>query len=178
MPMEIPESIKKLTDDLAIYTLALKDYSTEQFYYKKQKQIWSLAQLYEHLHITSNFFFLKNIKYCIEQRNGQLGGLMTDIGLRVFAQGSFPPIKVKVPFAEYEDPSANTISYYKLSFGKTTQQIQQQQAAIQASNPLYKTSHIVFGMLNACEWLQAYQMHHRHHLRQKTELETYLNTKP
>ncbi|MCP2034212.1 hypothetical protein L1279_001195 [Planomicrobium sp. HSC-17F08] len=41
-------------------------------------------------------------------------------------------------------------------------------------NPDYKVKHGGFGWLNAEEWLELVNMHSRHHLRQKEELERYL----
>jgi hypothetical protein len=40
--------------------------------------------------------------------------------------------------------------------------------------PARKAKHGGFGWLNAREWLDLVEMHSRHHLRQKEELERYL----
>jgi len=39
----------------------------------------------------------------------------------------------------------------------------------------YKTNHVILGMLTATEWYQLMEMHFRHHLRQKEELEHFLS---
>ncbi|MDQ0430163.1 MULTISPECIES: hypothetical protein [Caryophanaceae] len=41
-------------------------------------------------------------------------------------------------------------------------------------DPNHKVEHGGFGWLNAKEWHKLVDMHFRHHLRQKEELESYL----
>jgi hypothetical protein len=157
---------------LNLYKNALSGYSEEQFSHKQSAEIWSLGQMYEHLATSANFFFLKNIKYCLEQRNGQIGGEKNEWGVNVFKYNSFPPIKAKVP-GNAPDPVAQPKENYEIIFEKIIQQLENQQDAIEADAGEYKTMHPVFGWHNAKEWLQSFEMHHRHHLRQKAELRNF-----
>ena len=129
--------------------------------------------MYEHLVVSANYFFLKNIKYCIEQRNGQIGGEKNANGENVFKYNSFPPIKVKVPGGG-PDPIAQNKANYEELFEKIIHQLETQAAVIESDNGEYKTFHPIFAWHNAQEWLQSFEMHHRHHLRQKADLERYL----
>jgi Domain of unknown function (DUF1338)/DinB superfamily len=162
---------------LNLYKNALASYSEQEFNHKQSHEIWSLGQMYEHLITSANFFFLKNIKYCLEQRNGQIGGEKNGWGENVFKYNSFPPIKAKVP-GNAPDPVAQPIENYEIIFEKIIQQLENQEDAIEADTGEYKTSHPVFGWHNAKEWLQSFEMHHRHHLRQKAELEQYCPLTP
>lgn len=154
---------------LNLYKNALTDYSEAEFNYKKTDDIWSLGQMYEHLATSGNCFFLKNIKYCLEKKNGQIGGDKNEWGENVFKYNSFPPIKLKVP-GNAPDPVAQSKENYENIFEKIIQQLEIQLDKIEADAGEYKTMHPVFGWHNAKEWLQSFEMHHRHHLRQMDEL--------
>ena len=158
---------------LNLYRNALSDYTNTQFYYKQAEDIWSIGQMYEHLAVSANYFFLKNIKYCLENRNGQMGGEMNANGENAFKYNGFPPIKVKVP-SRGPDPIAQDMKAYSIIFDNIIEQLKQQFLIISANDGNYKTLHPVFGWHSAQEWLQSFEMHHRHHLRQKKELNGYL----
>lgn len=172
--MEFKTSFDQLQNTLNVYIAALEKYSDADFEKKQSDDIWSLGQMYEHLETTANFFFLKNIKYCMERRNGQPGGDKSAAGQNVFKYNGIPPIKVKVPFPNLEQPTPKARIAYGPLLEKVQAQLHAQEREIAQAASDYKTEHIVFGWLNAQEWLQAFEMHHRHHLRQKAELEGYL----
>lgn len=164
---------ENLINLLNSYKDALSGYSDEQFNFKQAEDIWSLGQLYEHLIGSGNFFFLKNIKYCLEQRNGEMGGEMNENGKKIFGFNSFPPIKIKVPGGGPQ-PVAQSKDNYPPAFDLLVNQLKNQIESIEDDPGLYKTQHPVFSWHNAKEWLQSFEMHHRHHLRQKAELEGFL----
>jgi DinB superfamily len=172
--MDINTVNQNLINTLRSYQGSLDSYNNEQFNFKKADEIWSLGQMYEHLVLSAQFFFLKNIKYCLEQRNGQLGGDKNASGKNVFKYNSFPPIKVKVP-GNAPEPIAQTQDIYKEILDKIIQQLESQIDVVANDSGEYKTIHPVFSWHNAKEWLQSFEMHHRHHLRQKAELEGYLS---
>jgi hypothetical protein len=171
--METKAINETLINLLNSYKEALLGYSNEQFNHKQDNDIWSLGQMYEHLISSANFFFLKNIKYCLEQRNGETGGEMNENGKKVFSYNSFPPIKVKVPGGGPQ-PVALAKESYVSAFDLLVDQLNSQVEKIGNDPGVYKTQHPVFSWHNAKEWLQSFEMHHRHHLRQKSELEGFL----
>ena len=156
----------------AIYRNGLLEYSDEDFFYKSSPETWSLAQMYEHVCLSGKKFFLANTKRCMEQRNGQLGGEKNAAGENVFKYGGFPPMKFKVPAGLNaleivgRDKSAyiSEIEAIIISAKLMIEPINQDPGE-------YKTLHPVLGWLNAAEWYQNLEMHTRHHLRQKEELE-------
>jgi hypothetical protein len=173
--METKSIATELLKVLNTYKNAVSGYSDQDFTFKQAHDIWSIGQMYEHLAISAQFFFMKNVQYCLEKRNGQEGGEMNEKGKYVYHHNAFPPIKVKVPAgASVAEPVANEQTYYADVFEKICQHIETQLLSIEADNGIYKTSHVVFGPLSAREWLQSFEMHHRHHLRQKEELEGFL----
>lgn len=174
--METKAINEALISLLISYKEALSSYSDEQINHKQADDIWSIGQMYEHLTMSGNYFFMKNIKYCLEKRNGDMGGEMNDNGKKVFSYNSFPPIKVKVPGGGPQ-PVAQDKESYAAAIDLLIAQLNIQEEKIQNDPGDYKTQHPVFSWHNAKEWLQSFEMHHRHHLRQKTELEGYLTEK-
>ncbi len=174
--MDLEKTKIALVENLRNYKNDVLGYSEADFNHKQSPEIWSIGQMYEHLTMSANHFFLKNIKYCFEQRNGQLGGQMNSMGENVFKYNSFPPIKVKVP-GNAPDPLANNQNYYFNELEKIAQQVESQFDSLATNDGLYKTQHPAFSWHNATEWFASFEMHHRHHLRQKAELEEYIAAK-
>jgi hypothetical protein len=156
------------------YLEALGTYTDEQFAHKEADDIWSLGQMYEHMVVATNFFFLANIVRCLDKRKGQEGGEMNANGDNVYSYNSFPPIKVKVPGSENApQPEAKEKGSYVGSFSKILADLDALAERIAEDEGTYKTLHPPFGWLNAIQWYQMLEMHHRHHHRQKAELEGF-----
>ena len=164
---------KNLESTVNQYISSLDEYSDEQFSFKEDTETWSLGQMYEHINLSSNFFFLANCVRCLEQRKGQVGGEKNEFGEKSFAKNSFPPIKIKIPEAlRGPEPVAKAKSEYKAILEKILADAHALIEAVNADAGNYKTLHPPMGFLNAQEWFQLHEMHVRHHLRQKAELET------
>jgi hypothetical protein len=172
-PTEIFQSLEKTIQG---YIAALDGYTDEQFAHKTAKDVWSLGQMYEHLYVTANFFFLANTVRCLQQRKGQEGGEKNQYGDNIFKYNSFPPIKVKVPEGlGVPELIAKTRDEYKSLLKKVIEDAQKLIDAVTSDAGNYKCIHPVFGWLNAHEWYHNMDMHFRHHLRQQKELETVLS---
>ena len=173
--MTIDELKNAFASTLQAYISALDRYTDEQFSAKPDELEWSLGQMYEHLYGANTYFFLANVKRCLEQRKGQEGGEMNANGLNVFKYNSFPPIRVKVPDAvRGPEPVARTREAYKLLFEGTLRDGLALADAAAADPGVYKTLHPVFGWMNAIEWFQSAETHARHHFRQQKEREAWL----
>jgi hypothetical protein len=171
--MIITDIYLKIEEVFADYAQSLEKYSQIQFDFKTNDETWSLAQLYEHVCITSKKFFLANTKRCLENRNGQEGGEKNSGGENLFKNGGFPPNKkFKMPAAVAEIPIVgNTIAYYKKELAEIVSSAKMFTDAVEFDLGIYKTQHPALGMLNAKEWFYSLEMHTRHHLNQKAELE-------
>jgi len=155
------------------YISSLDDYSDEQFFFKKDEETWSLGQMYEHLAVSSQFFFLANCVRCLEKRKGQLGGEKNHFGEQQFKYGGFQTVKIKIPDAiRGPEPVAKTREEYKGILKKILTDSQNLIEAVSNDDGSYKALQVVIGWLDAKEWFYLHEMHFRHHLRQKTELES------
>lgn len=171
-PVEIYECLVTVIKG---YQEALDRYSDEQFAHKSAEDVWSLGQMYEHLVLTSNFFFLANTLRCLEQRKGQLGGEKNKYGDNIFKYNSFPPVKIKIPEAlKGPEPVAKTRTAYGPLLEKVLLDAQKLIETVGRDAGEYKCIHPVFGWLNAREWYHNMEMHFKHHLRQQAELEEIL----
>ncbi|WP_341227252.1 DinB family protein [uncultured Arcticibacterium sp.] len=166
----------KLIESFKSYIESLDSYSDEEFAFKYSPDIWSLAQMYEHLQVTGFVFFLANINRCLEHRKGQLGGTPSESGNFVLKNNGFPlKQKFKRPDAEINPViTGQSIAHYKEGFKKLQGALLATIEAVEQDAGEYRTNHFYFGMLNAKEWLLNTEFHLRHHLTQKEELESYL----
>jgi hypothetical protein len=154
------------------YITALDTYTDDQFIFKSADEVWSLGQMYEHLYITSHYFFFANILRCFEHRKGQLGGERNQYGDNIFKYNSFPPVKVKIPEPlRGPEPVAKTREEYRVLLEKVITDAQKLIEPLTNDAGEYKCFHPVFAWLNAHEWYHNMEMHFRHHLRQQKELE-------
>jgi DinB superfamily len=156
------------------YISSLDDYSDEQFFFKTDEETWSLGQMYEHLTVSSSFFFLANCLRCLEKRKGQEGGEKNEFGEKLFIKGSFPPIKIKIPeVLRGPEPVAKTRAEYQILLAKILVDSKNLIAAVNNDDGSYKALQPAMGWLDAKEWFTLHEMHYRHHLRQKTALEDF-----
>jgi len=173
--MTIDELKDAFTTTMQAYISALDRYTDEQFAAKPDELEWSLGQMYEHLYGANTYFFLANVKRCLEQRKGQEGGELNENGQNVFKHNSFPPIKVKIPAAvRGPEPVAKSREEYRILFKDTLQNGLALADAAAQNAGTYKTLHPVFGWMNAIQWFQGAETHARHHFRQQKEREEWL----
>jgi len=156
------------------YIDSLNNYTEEQFAKKQAEDIWSLGQMYEHLTLTANFFFLANTLRCLEQRKGQLGGEKNQYGDNLYKYNQMPPVKLKIPEPlRGPEPVAKPLAEYKAILEKNLVDASNMIEAIEKDKGEYKCIQPAFGWLNAHEWFHLMEMHFKHHLRQQAELESY-----
>jgi hypothetical protein len=163
--------LKKVIEN---YSNSLGIYTSTQFYQKENEDVWSLAQMYDHICVSSKKFFLANILRCLDKRNGQEGGDKSASGEWVYVNGGFPNKKVKMPEAFAQVPiQERSPEEYRKELDEILQSAEGLIDKLDNDSGIYKTYHPVFGFLNAIEWFINLEMHCRHHLNQKVELETY-----
>ena len=168
-PNEVYQNLETVVNQ---YIRSLDEYSDEEFFFKKDSETWSLGQMYEHLAVSSNFFFLANCVRCIEKRKGQEGGEKSHFGEQQFKYGGFPPVKLKIPeVIRGPEPVAKPKEVYHQILEKILIDSKNLIEAVSNDDGLYKAIQPAMGWLNAQEWFYLHEMHYRHHLRQKTELE-------
>jgi hypothetical protein len=168
----------KIHQILNIYIEGLGLYSDEQFLKKQDANTWSLGQMYEHISNSSTYFFLANTVRCLEKRKGQIGGDKNQAGDNIYYYGGFPPRKFQVPDGiNGGEIVAKSRKEYKKLFAKIIEDSEKLIQSVELTEGNYKTFHPVFNWLNAYEWYFMLEMHLRHHLRQKRELEGLVGLK-
>ncbi|MDI2588703.1 DinB family protein [Psychrobacillus sp. NEAU-3TGS] len=163
-------SVNKL---LITFKSDLYNYSLQQLRYISEEGVWSIGQMYDHLILVAHEY-LDNMETCatlnVEQPLGK-----TQFGEQLFRNGGFPPIKIRLP-NELNSPPNNSDSKEDLisRMDLLIQRLSQWESKVDYINPNNKIKHGGFGWLNAREWYNLVEMHFRHHLRQKDELESYI----
>lgn len=155
---------------IEFYKKALQNYSLEQLRYISADGVWSICQMYDHLIIVA-LEYLEKVEACASSKEEQKMG-KTEFGESMFKNGGFPPIKIKLPDdlnAPPDNSDCNEVLLTRLE--QVEQKMQSWQSTVNQINPNYKVKHGGFGWLNAREWYDLVDMHFRHHLRQKLELE-------
>lgn len=155
------------------YKNDLQNYSLEQLRYISAEGVWSICQMYDHVIVVAHEY-LGNVELCAASKEEQKLG-KTELGEQVAEMGGFPPTKIKLP-DELNTPPSNLGSQESLAerLDEVTERIRYWESRVDTINPHYKVKHGGFGWLNAQEWLALVEMHFRHHLRQKRELEQKL----
>jgi hypothetical protein len=163
----------KIEKLFSYYIQELDRYSDTQFEHHENEETWSLAQMYQHIH-TAATFFMYNINNCLQQQKGSAEGDKTQMGEMLYKFGSFPNQKIKQP-KEWTTgaPESKPRDECKQQWTALLKQLVDIGKEIENDENNYKTHHVVFGMLNSLEWYQQIEMHTRHHLHQKKELEVF-----
>ncbi|KIL42545.1 hypothetical protein SD70_00620 [Gordoniibacillus kamchatkensis] len=152
------------------YKTELKRYSPEQLRHISEKGVWSIGQMYDHM-IATALDYLDQVRRCASASEENHEG-KTEAGKEMFINHSFPPIKIKLPDGPANNPNnEQTVDDLLQGLDLVLKSMSQWEAQISAINPNYKVKHEGFGWLNAKEWFEMADMHFRHHLRQKAELE-------
>lgn len=158
---------------LITFKSELHNYSLEQLRYISEEGVWSIGQMYDHLILVAHEY-LYNMETCAKLNEEQSLG-KTQFGEQLFRNGGFPPIKIRLPDG-LNSPPNNSDSKEELvsRMDQVIQRLSQWESKVDYINPNNKVKHGGFGWLNAREWYDLVDMHFRHHLRQKDELESYI----
>ncbi|WP_282942629.1 DinB family protein [Paenibacillus sp. RC67] len=155
------------------YKSYLQSYSLNQLTCITEQGVWSLSQMYDHL-ILAALDYLDKVEMCAAAGKEQALG-KTEDGENLYKLRGFPPIKIKLPDGPENTPS-NSGGKEDLNRGldHVLQKWREWEGKVDTINPNYKVKHDGFGWLNSREWLDLVEMHFRHHLLQKRELEQKL----
>jgi hypothetical protein len=158
------------------YKSDLQNYSVEQLRHIPEAGVWSLCQMYDHVILVAHEY-LDQLESCASASEEQTLG-KTEFGEKLFRNGGFPPIKLRLP-DEMNAPPNNSETNEELMrrVDQVIERMKDWEGKVDTINPNYKIKHGGFGWLNAREWYDLIGMHFRHHLRQKCELEQRLLVK-
>lgn len=165
--MNIKELLTQYRNDLGTYSL-------KELRHKNEHDVWSIGQMFDHIIVVSNEY-LDNAEACLGQMAIEPSG-KSSFGEQLFREGGFPEIKIRLP-DEMNAPPNNSDSQAELTarLDRLIERTEHLKSIVGSAHPHHKVLHGGFGWLNAQEWFDLVGMHARHHLRQKTELEHFIN---
>ena len=97
----------------------LDRYSDEQFLKKPGESGWSMGQVYVHLMLAGNHFFMENAKKCIQKEGEVMKGGKNHYGKLLFLIRRFPPMKFRMPKSGVEPRQPESVEYVRDKLEKT-----------------------------------------------------------
>lgn len=173
--MTTNKSLSRFEAIHSVWETGLQGYTLEQLLTKPSPTEWSLGQVYIHLIQSTLEFHLVHTETCLTStaNKGKRKNMKGIITYHVL--GGFPPIKIKVPASpEYTPPQPESKEQLVQGLARTQDAMKAFRSRVEAGNMVGKTAHPAFDWLNAGEWYRMVEMHWRHHLRQKKNLDAYL----
>ncbi|MFP7288252.1 DinB family protein [Shouchella clausii] len=166
------ESFKELCTH---YIRGLESVTPDQLKLREDGE-WSLGQMYVHLIQSALYMHLRNADSCLTgPGSGEPSAGKTPQGETAFAQGAFPPVRIRVPDSPQYTP-AQPESTEELAEGlsRVSRAMEDISSRLLESESSRVIAHPGFGELNAAEWYRLVEMHYRHHLRQEERLRANL----
>ncbi|UQZ37424.1 hypothetical protein C2I18_07775 [Paenibacillus sp. PK3_47] len=159
------------------YARGLNSLTPEQLKQREDGE-WSLGQMYVHLIQSALHMHLRNAEGCLTgSGSGEPSAGKTPAGITAFAQGEFPPVRIRVPDSPQYTP-AQPESKEELAEGlsRVSREMKNMAGRLLETKSSGVIVHPGFGELDAAEWYRLVEMHYRHHLRQEERLRANLQT--
>lgn len=172
---EIQSTLEKFKVLCAHYIDGLEFITPDQLKQREDGE-WSLGQMYVHLIQSALHMHLRNADSCLTGTgSGEPSAGKTPRGITAFAQGEFPPVRIRVPDSPQYTP-AQPESKEELAEGlsRVSRGMEDMAGRLPGSGSTRVIAHPGFGELNAAEWYRLVEMHYRHHLRQEERLRANL----
>ncbi|NQX61767.1 DinB family protein [Paenibacillus qinlingensis] len=163
------EALQRFEETAAHYIHELDKFSLEQLKQKPSDNEWSIGQMVQHLISSALYMQLRNVDQCLmaSQDPSVSREEKTVDGGAVFAQGSFPPIRIHVPpSAQYTPEQPESKEQLIQGLHTVIQRMQEIEPTLDKASKQNTVSHPRFGGLCAEEWFLLVEMHYRHHLLQ------------
>lgn len=178
--MSIADILSRFDEITDHYVRELAKYSMEELQRQPAGNEWSLGQMYLHLAHSALHMQLRHAEQCMEPGGASEGtGGKTEAGRAAFQQGSFPPVRIRVPDGgQYTPPQPVSKEQLAAKLEEARRRMHEIGASLRSAAPerLQRTAaHPAFGGLNAAEWFAMPEMHYRHHLLQKERLDAFLH---
>ncbi|WP_405156938.1 DinB family protein [Paenibacillus sp. FSL K6-0108] len=158
------------------YMQELEQMSDDQLSYKPSEVEWSVGQMYQHLIQSALKMHLANALTCIsadEETGTKTDHGKTEAGEAVFAQASFPPIRIHVPASpEYTPLQSDGRESIIQGLSVVREEMRRMEVLLKGTTRKSTLPHPRFGGLNAEEWFVLVEMHYRHHFLQLERLNT------
>ncbi|WP_445671191.1 DinB family protein [Paenibacillus sp. FSL K6-2524] len=167
------EALQRFEETAIYYIHELDQFNMEQLKQKPSDNEWSIGQMVQHLISSALYMQLRNLDQClVPSEDPQVPRKeKTELGAAVFAQGSFPPIRIQVPpSAQYTPEQPEGKEQLIQGLHKAIQRMKEIEPTLEKAFKQNTVSHPSFGGLCAEEWFLLVEMHYRHHLLQLDRL--------
>ncbi|MBB6637505.1 DinB family protein [Cohnella thailandensis] len=171
------EALRQFEVSIKTYLSELEKLEWEQLLYKANPEEWSIGQMYVHLIQSAQGMQLRNADLCLagSEENLSANGEKTESGKAVFDQGSFPPVRVRVPASpQYTPKQPESRDRLIEGLHAVAERMRGMEPALAQASERNKVLHPRLGALNAKEWFLLVEMHYRHHFLQLDRLKSEL----
>jgi hypothetical protein len=172
-------STKQILDRFEItanfYLNEIPKYSLEQMTRKPSEDEWSLGQMYVHLISSAMFMQLRNVELCRDQETAPDSSERPEAVKAMFAAGSFPPERIRVPASpQYTPKQPDSLQEMEQGLRTVIARMQELEPTLASIPADRAVGHPRMGLLSALEWFTLVEMHYRHHLLQKERIDSFL----
>ena len=171
--MEMETLIVKFNETIDVWIDKLKYCNYHQLCLRPNIDSWSLGQVYEHL-INDTKYYFQQIKECVASNENEFQE-MTDFAKEWFQNNSFPNTKMVGPPNIEAPPNPDSKEQLLDDLNKLKFAMNEIGIEILKTSYKGKTKHPAFQYFNSVEWFQYAEMHFRHHLKQKEQIDFFLN---
>ncbi|CAH1220495.1 hypothetical protein PAECIP111892_04852 [Paenibacillus auburnensis] len=171
------EALQRFEETTAYYLQELDQFSLDQLKQTPSDNGWSIGQMFQHLINSALYMQLRNADQCLVQTQELQGASAekTEAGAAIFAQGSFPPVRVQVPPSpEYTPKQPEDKEQLIQGLHTVIRRMKEIEPALAEASRQNTVPHPRFGGLSAEEWFLLVEMHYRHHLLQLGRLKQEL----
>lgn len=155
--------------NFTFYLDGLRTFPEEKLNVQPTPESWSAGQIINHLINGTQRFHLNMIRMCLEDVDHGTGD-KKERGIKLFENGSFPPIKIQVPPSPtYTPPQATSKNDLMDGLQQTRNLVKSAFDSLASLPASGYQEHGAFGELNAYEWMDLIEMHMRHHRTQWNE---------
>ncbi|UZR97177.1 DinB family protein [Chondrinema litorale] len=166
--------IDKFNKTIDYWIDELSRYSIEQLLIKPDNKSWSLGQVYEHLIEDSNWY---NSQIKLALASDAYATIETsDKAKELLERGSFENKKIKgVALNASKVKQPTSVSQLKSDMENLKNDTNMLWDEMQITSSNGKAKHPGFGYFNCFEWLAFSEMHMRHHVTQKENIDRFLD---
>jgi hypothetical protein len=157
------------------YLNEIPKYSLEQMTRKPSEDEWSLGQMYVHLVGSALFMQLRNVELCRDQETTPDSSERPEAVKAMFAAGSFPPERIRVPASpQYTPKQPDSLQEMEQGLRAVIARMRELEPTLASIPADRAVAHPRMGLLSALEWFALVEMHYRHHLLQKERIDSFL----
>ena len=171
--MTIDEIKQNFNQTVDVWKKATEEYTEQLFELRPHEGGWSIGQVCEHLVVSTNRVF-GVIDKCLSGNDNEQEQ-KTDAGQNAVGNNVLANVKVQNPAHKDNPPlqPENRLAVRE-AFEDVRNNFMKVADKVKESSATGKEKHPVLGYMNAHEWLHTIDMHWRHHLKQKENIDAFL----